>query len=121
MDETVVRTVFKEFDNSYVESILIKTIVLNNRYSAGLNDFQSDKKNIAVDVKTMAEKIYSFAKRGRLYEYKNLEDIYGLIDELSNINDNNSPTSFLSKYLHWNYYKKMRKQKYLFLIDIRRE
>lgn len=109
MDETVVRTVFKEFDNSSVENILIKTIVLNNRYSAGLNDFQSDKKNIAVDVKTMAEKIYSFAKQGRLDEYKNLEDIYDLIDELSDINDKNRPTSFLSKYLHWNYYIKNEK------------
>lgn len=104
MAETVVRKVFEKFDNSSVENILIRTIVLNNRYSAGLNDFRSDKKNIAVDVETMAENIYSFWKQGRLNCIIDLTSISDLIDDLSKIEDKNKPISFLSKYLHWNYF-----------------
>ena len=104
LDEVAVEKVFKLFDNSSEENIFIRTVILNDRYSAGLNRFKSNKEHIAIDVGNMAKRLYAFSER--LDTVKDSNDLYTLIKDISEIKDKNRPVSFLSKYLHWNYYVK---------------
>lgn len=106
MDECVVRLAFETFDNSSVDNILAKTIILNDRYSTRLNKFKCNKENIAIDVITMSEYIYEKTRNGELDYYKNLDKVIGLIEELSNVGNKKKPISFLSKFFHWNFYVK---------------
>ena len=67
-DERVVSSVFDKFDNTSIENIMIKSIVLNDRYSAGLNSFKSSKKNISMDVESVSEVLKEYYELNLIYD-----------------------------------------------------
>lgn len=98
-DVDAVKKVFQTFDNSSLENILIKTIILNNRYSAGLCDRPSDKKGIAIDVYSM-----SVLLKKEYHDPTSVDQFLAGMDILCSISEargKNKPISFLSKYYHW--------------------
>ena len=96
-------SVIKAFslDNS-VESILVKVVLLNNRYSAGLNDNKPKKTpstKLMPDVISVAEKIHSFEKKQRFDNCKDIDDVINLEMELRDFGqENRQPYSFITKY-----------------------
>lgn len=106
-NEEAVRIVFSSFDNSSIENILIKVIILNNRYSAGLTDnqiseskrieYESKDKAIPVDVTTMAEHIFN--NRNLFDSISKKEDIIELVEKLRKVDDKHQDAySFATKY-----------------------
>ena len=103
IDERAVRSIFETYNDRSLQSVYIKTILLNNRYSAGLNDHQSSKKRarkIAIDVLTMASIIHN--------QYEDCSNIHDVIDSIERINrivsmNYYSANSFISKYYYWAY------------------
>ena len=102
IDDAVLRTVFTTYDNSSIENVLIKTILLNNRYSAGLNDRPSERNNIAIDVYNMSVIISN--------GFREVNTIQEAIDSIESINNTvvrdarkKKAYSFLSKYYYWTY------------------
>lgn len=85
--------------------VLIKTIVLNNRYSAGLTDHPKKillGQNNPVDVITMAN--YITNHKSEIDSYVNDEKTEDLIGLMRNIgNEYVSPYSFVTKYCAWQY------------------
>lgn len=111
-NESVVSSVFDIFDNSSIENILIKVIVLNNRYSAGLTDnkiseskrieYELEDKSIPVDVLTMAEHI--FENKAVFDSVSKNEDIIKLVKVLRSVDDNYQDAySFATKYCSWTF------------------
>ena len=108
--EAAVSLVFEKFSNLEVEDILVKCIVLNNRYSAGLNDnviSESKRKEknesgekITVDVITMAEHIY---KNRELFDrVQDINDVINLVEVIRYVGDEYKDAySFATKYCSW--------------------
>lgn len=107
-NENAVGRCFKDLGNEYSD-VLIKTIVLNNRYSAGLTDHPQKNllgQNNPVDVITMADFITSNASKIKSYVSK--KDVIGLIECMRKIGEGKeyvSPYSFVTKYCSWQYPK----------------
>lgn len=111
LNEKVVGDVFSKFDNSSISNILIKVIVLNNRYSAGLNDnplsiekrkeYTTDNKKFPVDVTTMAEHIYR--NRDEFNKVKKINEVIELVDIMRDIEGFQDAYSFATKYCSWTY------------------
>ena len=112
-NEKVVQLAFDTYDNSTLEGILIKVILLNQIYSAGLADNQlSDEKRkefdikdkkYTVDVRTMAEHIKGLAEE--FEKCKTDEDIIGLVGKVRAINKYKDSYSFATKYVAWSFSK----------------
>lgn len=113
LDEKAVQKVFDTFtDNTSEEEILIKIIVLNNRYSAGLTDFyiSTDKKEgkirkgnkLPVNVTEMKDKIIN--KNADFVNCKTQDDAIKLVSDLKFIDSNhNEVYSFATKYCSWSF------------------
>ena len=101
-DEKAVQKVFETFDNSSFENVLIKTVLLNNRYSAGLCERPSKIAGISIDVYNMSYIISEHFK-----ECYDINDVIKAIDNICSIvkkKNKNKPYSFLSKYYFWTCY-----------------
>jgi len=107
VDEKVVQKVFDTFDNNSIESIMIKTIVLNNRYSAGLYDRVSEVEDVPIDVLSISKLLkeyFSFIEPYPCAEEPKVI-MHRLLEKYSNMYEKKcSPVSFLSKYIHWDYF-----------------
>ena len=99
-----VRRCFKNLGNEYSD-VLIKTIVLNNRYSAGLTDHPPKNllgQNNPVDVVTMADFITNH--KSEIDSFVKNRNVVGLVELMRNIGDKYvSPYSFVTKYCSWQY------------------
>lgn len=109
-DEEVLKQVFSQHDNLRYEDILIKVIILNQLYSAGLNNNESsrsDRRNKkTMDIRKMAELITSFnISRGviPIEAYHNQAFLYKVIDDFCKFvpSDYKLPLSFISKFYSW--------------------
>ena len=99
MDESIVANAFRTYKSNDLVDIASKVIILNNRYSAGLNDNLSEKENTAIDVLSMAEIIQK--------KFDIAEDPTNAIMSLSSEVKNTGKKdcySFLSKYYYWSHY-----------------
>ena len=95
IDEKAVESVFRTFNVNSIECNLVKSIVLNNRYSTGLNNRPTDIKDIAIDVYTISviiQQNYSICKSAEEV-VKYIETISSLVAKKSK----KRPYSFLSK------------------------
>ena len=100
-DDKAVKMMFEQFDDSTLENVFVKSIILNNRYSAGLLDRKTNKERIAIDVYSMSEIIANNIK-----DCNSINDVINLIEGMCLIvseKNKNKPYSFLSKYFHWVY------------------
>ena len=104
-DEDAVKLCFERFKNNDLNSILVRTIVLNNRYSAGLTDRKKKNQlgiNIPVDVVTMAEHIQKNVVV--IDECVCEKDAIRLINTMKNVGKQyRTPLSFVTKYLSWEF------------------
>ena len=105
LNEKVVKTVFDTFDNSSIDKVLLKVIILNNRYSAGLTDnpIGDEKKDdnkgqlLPVDVTTMAEHIFN--NKSVLENVDSDEDLIKAVNTIRNVGDKYKYAySFATKY-----------------------
>ena len=115
LDEAVVREVFSTFKNDSLEHIMIKVVVLNNRYSAGLNDNISDKELdkrgnlIAMDVINMSAFI-SHEQSIVRHTVNEAIELANTLGEKTQIEVNGRQLnrkksySFASKYVFWENY-----------------
>ncbi|MCR5736841.1 MAG: hypothetical protein K6G64_04235 [Eubacterium sp.] len=108
--ESSIRKLFDEFDDSSFEKILVKVIVLNNRYSTGLNDNQLEEgkkdeldkkgKKYPVDVITMAKHILGLSEE--IAKVKNPENVINLVNKMSDLGEQYKKAySFATKYCAW--------------------
>ena len=100
LNEESVKKAFS-LDNS-LESILVKVILLNNRYSAGLNDnkpkVQKEKK-LMPDVRTVADRIHDFEDNHRFDKCQNTDDVIKLVKDFrDSFKGYRQPYSFITKY-----------------------
>ena len=103
LNEEAVKRVFKVFCNDSIASILIKVIILNNRYSTRLNDNEAVKrdKKIMPSVTQVAEKIYELESLGRFDECNTKEKTIELVNNFLESFDKkflSRPYSFITKY-----------------------
>lgn len=105
LNERTVETAFFSLDNNSLENIIIKVIVLNNRYSAGLNDNKPSEKTlervktINPNVIQVAKKIADFEMRGRFDSCKDISDVAKLINDFQSFpKPYSQPYSFITKY-----------------------
>ena len=110
--EAVVRNVFNTFDNSSIENVLTKIIILNNIYSAGLTTnmlgkeksemYNAKGKALPVDVTTMAKHIYNTFKG--ITGINDDSNVIALVDKIRNVGDNYQDAySFATKYCSWTF------------------
>ena len=108
-NEKTVKMVFSELGYDSLESILVKVIVLNSRYSTMLNDNKpseeriaralSENRRIMPNVVQVAEKLFAFEKEGRFQGCKTIHEISALIKEFKQFdNPFSQPYSFITKY-----------------------
>lgn len=113
LSEQVVQKVFKNFDNSSVDNIMLKCIVLNNRYSAGLTDnviseekkekYKKDKKLLPVDLQTMSEHIWKCFNNNS-FEPNTIKDMVSIVNKIGYLGDEYEKVYvFASKYCAWTY------------------
>ena len=110
-NEETVESVFSLYDNSSKSNILIKVIILNNRYSVGLNDnplskdkikeYDEKEKKYPVDVMTMAKHIYN--NRKEFNNVKTTDEVIGLVETIRNISGFQDAYSFATKYCSWSF------------------
>ena len=115
LDEAVVREVFSTFKNDSLEHTMIKVVVLNSRYSAGLNDNISDKEFdkrgslIAMDVINMSAFI-SHEQSIVRHTVNEAIELANTLGEKTQIEVNSRQLnrkksySFASKYVFWENY-----------------
>ena len=86
-------------DYSSIDNILIKVIILNNRYRTRLNDSNTDKKGIMPSVTQVAECILKYENKGRFSNCGTIEQVVELVEDFrKEFIDNNEPYSFITKY-----------------------
>lgn len=100
-DENIVATAFTALDDSSVYNIASKAIVLNNRYSAGLNSFASKKDGVAIDVFGISKLLFHYELGTDLIDEEKAIDIIKNINIECSKRKKKNTTSFLSKYIYW--------------------
>ena len=99
LNETAVNNAFL-LDNSEA-NILIKVVLLNNRYSAGLNDNEAseEKGKRMPNVLQVTKKIFSYENDNKFEECKNRDDVIGIVKSFSDFGESfKRPFSFITKY-----------------------
>ncbi len=105
-NEDNVRLAFSHFDNSCIENVFAKVVVLNNLYSAGLYNKQVENQKDKVDVRTMSE--YLYVHRA-FFDSERTDDV--IVSWIENtlhefgIRYNYKPFSFITKYCAWSFPK----------------
>ena len=108
--ENAVNAAFSSLDNSLVENIMVKVIVLNSRYSTRLSNNEPTREKIEEKIASngsmmpnvvkVSEVISGFESDGRFDYCKDITDVAKLIKDFLNSFDKpySKPYSFITKY-----------------------
>ncbi len=110
VNEKAVKKVFSALDDTSLENILIRVIVLNDRYSTGLTNspISDERKNeygekkLPIDVMQMANHIYK--NKDCFTDVHETNEVVSLVNRLRNLGEEYVDAySFATKYCSWHF------------------